>query len=75
MYCKICGGNKKGYRIFSVYMCRECMTELTFSSVHDEKYDFYISLIRILLGYYVGERELQTLWVNAGFYDLFTVSK
>ncbi len=54
MYCKICGANKKGYRVFGIYMCRECMSELVFSSVSDEKYDSYINIIRILLGYYIG---------------------
>ncbi len=58
MYCKICGENKKGYRVFSIYMCRECMSEIAFSSVYDEEYNFYINIVRILLGYYIGEREL-----------------
>lgn len=58
MYCKICGDRREGFRIFGIYMCKECFTELTFASVNDEKYDLYISLIRILLGYYIGERQL-----------------
>ncbi|TJX13195.1 hypothetical protein E9840_10435 [Tissierella creatinini] len=58
MYCKICGQNKRGYRVFGIHMCRECMSELAFSSVYDEKYNFYMNIVRILLGYYIGERQL-----------------
>ncbi len=58
MYCKICGERRDTIRVFSINMCKSCMNELTFSNVNDDKYEGYINLIRILLGYFLGEREL-----------------
>lgn len=57
MYCKICGEEREGLRIFSIYMCKQCFNELVFISVEDNKYDFYKNLIRILLSYYIGGKE------------------
>lgn len=58
MYCKICGEDRDGIRIFSINMCKECFNELSRLSVTDEKYDVYKNLIRILLSYYIGDRQL-----------------
>jgi hypothetical protein len=58
MYCKICGENRDVIRIFSINMCKECFNELSFISVNDEKYDVYKNLIRILLSYYIGDKQL-----------------
>jgi len=57
MYCKICGEYREGFRIFGIHMCKECFYEFAFSDVEEDKYDFYKNLIRILLGYYIGERQ------------------
>lgn len=58
MYCKICGDKREGLRIFSIYMCNECFNEISFTPVSDEKYDLYKNLIRILLSYYIGDKQL-----------------
>lgn len=58
MYCKICGDKREGLRIFSIYMCKECFNEISFTPVSDEKYDLYKNLIRILLSYYIGDKQL-----------------
>lgn len=51
MYCKICGEGRATIKIFSINICKGCMNELTYSNVNDDKYEGYIKLIRILLGY------------------------
>ena len=58
MYCKICGDKREGLRIFSIYMCKECFNEIAFTPVSDEKYDLYKNLIRFLLSYYIGDKQL-----------------
>jgi len=44
MYCKICGEKREGFRIFSIYMCRECFNQISFVTVDDDKYDIYKNL-------------------------------
>lgn len=58
MYCKICGENREGIRLFGIYMCKECFNELAFVSVSDAKYDLYKNLVRILLSYYISDKQL-----------------
>ena len=58
MYCKICGEKREGFRIFSIYMCRECFNQISFVTVDDDKYDLYKNLIRILLSYYISDKQL-----------------
>lgn len=58
MYCKVCGDKKEGLRIFSIYMCKSCFNELAIVPVMDESYDRYKNLIRILLSYYISDRQL-----------------
>ena len=55
MYCKICGEKGDGFRIFGLYMCKECFEEISLISVFDDRYDRYKNLVRILLGYYIGD--------------------
>ena len=57
MYCKICGEERRGFRIFGLYMCKECFNELAFTSVLDDKYDIYKNLVRILLSYYISDKQ------------------
>lgn len=61
MYCKIFGERRDTIKVFSINMSKNCMNELTFSNVNDDKYKGYINLIRILLGYFLGERKLINL--------------
>ncbi len=58
MYCKMCGEKREGLRIFGVYMCKECFNEISYVNVSDDKYDLYKNLVRILLSYYIGSKQL-----------------
>jgi hypothetical protein len=55
MYCKVCGDENEGYRIFGIYMCKRCFNKLETVSIDDEDYDEYKNLIRILLSYYISK--------------------
>lgn len=56
MYCKICGSNNIGTNLLSLNICKECIDEITRTSVFDEKYDLYKNCIRIFLGYYISDK-------------------
>lgn len=58
MYCKVCGEKGEGLRIFSIYMCNDCFYEISHVNVSDDRYDLYKNLIRILLSYYIGSKQL-----------------
>ncbi|MDR7857617.1 sigma factor G inhibitor Gin [Tissierella sp.] len=55
MYCRICGSNKSKTNLLSQIVCKECLDEISRTSVYDETYDQYKNIIRILLGYYISE--------------------
>lgn len=56
MYCKICGNDKAMTNLLGQTICKECLDEISRTSVFDETYDLYKNLIRILLGYYISEK-------------------
>lgn len=58
MYCKVCGEDREGIKIFGINMCKECFDEIAYISVSDDRYDLYKNLIRILLSYYISDRQL-----------------
>ena len=55
MNCKICGGNQDNVRLFNISICKSCIEEIVNIDIGDSNYDKYKNLIRILLGYYIGE--------------------
>lgn len=55
MNCKICGRNHDNINLFSISICRDCMEEIVNVDIWDLNYDRYKNLIRILLGYYIGD--------------------
>lgn len=58
MYCKVCGEKTDSFKIFGIYMCKKCFNKLETISIDDENYDAYKNLIRILLSYYISNKEL-----------------
>lgn len=58
MYCKICGDRNNNFGIFGTNLCRRCLSKLETISIDDKDYDNYKNLIRILLSYYIEDKEL-----------------
>lgn len=58
MYCKICGKDKVAFNILGQSICKECIDAIVETSPWDEAYDFYKNMIRIMLGYYISEKQL-----------------
>jgi hypothetical protein len=56
MYCKICGNDNIGINLLSINICKECVNEISETSVYEEKYDLYKNCIRIFLGYYISDK-------------------
>lgn len=55
MSCKICGGTHENVNLFKINICKNCIEEIVNIDIWDSNYDKYKNLIRILLGYYIGE--------------------
>lgn len=55
MNCKICGSDHDNTNLFRISICKTCIEEIVNIDIWDSNYDRYKNLIRILLGYYIGE--------------------
>lgn len=56
MYCKICGNKDIFINLLSLNICKDCIDEVTKTSISDERYEMYKNCIRIFLGYYISDR-------------------
>ena len=53
MGCNICGDLEKNINIFSLNICKDCLSEIENVKCQDENYDYYKNLIRIFLAHYI----------------------
>lgn len=58
MYCRICGKDKAVLNILGQKICKACIDEMVETSPWDETYDYYKNMMRIILGYYISEKQL-----------------
>ncbi|MFA5576179.1 MAG: sigma factor G inhibitor Gin [Tissierellaceae bacterium] len=57
MYCSICGEDKSAISVFGQSICMECLDEISNITVGDQAYEYYKNTIRIILGYYISEKQ------------------
>ncbi|MBU5437063.1 sigma factor G inhibitor Gin [Tissierella sp. MSJ-40] len=56
MYCKLCNREEDGIDLLNLNICRNCLDNLSDTSVFDIKYDDFKNLIRIMLRLYIYEK-------------------
>ena len=54
MYCNICGNEERNINLFSLNICKDCLSEIENLKSQDENYDYYKNLIRIFLAHYIN---------------------